>query len=54
MLSSLDFGDNSVKVLVEEFRPALLSAGIATENIQPEWTRFKTLLYNWLVNLFLY
>ena len=42
---SVDFGDEEVKLLVENYAPVLTASGIERSDIELEWTNLKSLVY---------
>lgn len=41
-----DFGKSSLDIIVQHFGPALEAAGVSCSELQPDWIRFKHLVYS--------
>ena len=41
-----DFGDTEVRLAVKSYRGALEAAGVATTQIENEWTSLKLVIYD--------
>lgn len=45
IISSSDFGDEDLEILVEHFSPVLSKAGFNAEEIYTEWQILKNMIY---------
>lgn len=45
IISSSDFGDDDLEILVEHFSPVLSKAGFNAEEIYTEWQMLKNMIY---------
>ena len=44
-----DFGDDHIQVLIRQFEANLEHAGVSVDEILPEWTALKAVLYRYIL-----